>query len=420
VSPTRLKRLSFITLEDSLGLLEVVRDLSYVHDQPGVTGIVRHAVRSLIGADGAAFVLREGELVHYVDEDAVGPLWKGRRFPIRSCISGQAMLSQETIAIPDVYQDSRVPHDAYRPTFVRALAVSPVRKADPIAAIGAYWADVHAATQREVALLEALADATATALENTILFERITMLNEDLEHRVEDRTHRLLEVCGELDHFAHSVSHDLKAPLRSIQGFSDLLLEEHRDELTPDALACVERIRSSTTQMSQLIEGLLAYARLSQVDLHPERVELDEVVVDVLSRFAEDIRRSQASVQVGRPLPRVLAHRMVLTQVVENLLTNALKFVAPGVHPVVKIRPEQLEGRVRLWVEDNGIGIAAEDQARIFRGFERLHSQREYPGSGVGLSIVRRAVERMGGSTGVFSEPGKGSRFWIELPEWNP
>lgn len=431
MSRTRVQHLPMLTLEDSLGLLDVVRDLSYVHDLAGVTGIVRRAVRQLVRADGATFVLREGDLVHYVDEDAIGPLWKGQRFPIRMCISGHAMLARETITIPDVYKDPRVPHDAYRPTFVRSLAMAPVRKDDPIAAVGAYWADIHETTPREAALLESLADAAATAFENAVLFEKVTLelaqrtraeaevrrLNEELEKRVEDRTRRLSEVCLELDRFAHSVSHDLKAPLRSIQGFSDILLQDHQAELGPEARSFVDRIRSSASRMRELIEGLLAYARLSQAELHPEPVALEEVIVDILGRYAEEIRKSGAIVQVGRPLPRVLAHRMALTQVLENLLTNALKFVAPGVAPHVRIRPEQRDDRVRIWVEDNGIGIPKEDQARIFRGFERLHPPREYPGSGVGLSIVHRAMERMGGSSGVESEPGRGSRFWIELPE---
>jgi signal transduction histidine kinase len=132
-------------------------------------------------------------------------------------------------------------------------------------------------------------------------------------------------------------------------------------------------------------------------------------------RGAPEIRERKAQVRMAERLPPVRAHRVMLTQVLVNLVSNAIKFVARGVEPRVEIRAEPRDGRVRLWVEDNGIGIAAEYHERIFRMFERLNRQEDYPGTGIGLAIVRKATERMGGTAGVESEPGRGSRFWIEL-----
>lgn len=146
-------------------LLTAVQELSLAPDLPTVQEVVRRAARDLADCDGATFVLRDGEQCYYADEDAIEPLWKGSRFPLTACISGWAMLNREHVVIPDIYVDDRIPHEAYRPTFVKSLAMMPVRTLDPIAAIGAYWADHHTATDEEVALLQGLANATSVALD---------------------------------------------------------------------------------------------------------------------------------------------------------------------------------------------------------------------------------------------------------------
>jgi GAF domain-containing protein len=130
-----------------------------------VQSIVASSARRLVGADGATFVLRDGDKCFYVDEDAVGPLWKGQKFPLTACISGWAMLNKQSTAIPDIYGDPRIPIDAYEPTFVKSLAMVPIRVEDPLGAIGVYWSDFHLPTEEEVALVASLADATATAIE---------------------------------------------------------------------------------------------------------------------------------------------------------------------------------------------------------------------------------------------------------------
>jgi len=150
----------------ALDLVDVIQRLSLARDLASVQDIVRQAARRLCGADGATFVLRDGDECHYVDEDAIEPLWKGRRFPLEKCISGWAMLNRRPAVIEDVYADDRIPHDAYRPTFVKSLVMMPIRTLDPMGAIGAYWARPHQPTDEEVRLLQALADSTAVALEN--------------------------------------------------------------------------------------------------------------------------------------------------------------------------------------------------------------------------------------------------------------
>src|SRR6187455_3205772 len=147
-------------------LLDAVTGLASARDEVTVCTIVRTAARALTGADGVTFVIRHGNHCYYADEDAIAPLWKGKKFPIESCISGWAMLNKMHVVVPDIYADERIPHDAYRPTFVKSLVMVPVRREDPIAAIGAYWADYHAATPAEIGVLQSLADAAALALSN--------------------------------------------------------------------------------------------------------------------------------------------------------------------------------------------------------------------------------------------------------------
>jgi len=147
-------------------LIETIQQLSLARSVKEIQAIVRHTARRLTGADGATFVLRDGDLCHYADEDAIAPLWKGQRFPMSACISGWVMLNRGPAVLPDIYADDRIPADAYRPTFVKSLVMVPIRTLDPIGAIGNYWADHHEPSDREVMLLQALADSTAVAMEN--------------------------------------------------------------------------------------------------------------------------------------------------------------------------------------------------------------------------------------------------------------
>jgi diguanylate cyclase (GGDEF)-like protein len=159
-------------------LLDTVGELSLVRALDDVTGIVRAAARRLLSADGATFVLRESGECFYADEDAISPLWKGQRFPLESCISGWAMLNGASVAIEDIYADARIPHEAYRPTFVQSLVIVPIRTADPLGAIGVYWARRHRATDEEMRLAQALADSTAVALAHVMLLSEFAQTVE--------------------------------------------------------------------------------------------------------------------------------------------------------------------------------------------------------------------------------------------------
>lgn len=239
----------------------------------------------------------------------------------------------------------------------------------------------------------------------------------DLERRIEDRNLELEEAVHELEGFSYTVAHDLRAPLRAIHSLGQILQEDYRAVLDPRGKDYVARITDACRRMDLLVNDLLAYSRLSRQDLPLHPIELGAVVDQVLRDLSAETQSAGAEVRVERPLPAVFGNSVALPMAIRNLVSNALKYVAEGVPPRILVRAELRDGRVRLWVEDNGIGIAAEYQERIFRVFERLHPPEIYSGSGIGLAIVRRAIERMSGEAGVESVPGEGSRFWIELPQ---
>lgn len=235
-----------------------------------------------------------------------------------------------------------------------------------------------------------------------------------LEQMVQERTSDLQRANAQLEAFAYSVSHDLRAPLRGMQGLSQALLEDYGDSLDETARDYARRIVSEASLLDRLIQDLLAYSRLSRLDLTLERIDSRHIVDAALRQLQDEISATGARIEIAPDLPAITANRTLLVQVLTNLLSNAIKF--GGERPLVRIRAERSDGCARLWVEDSGIGIEPQHHERIFGAFERLHSADRYPGTGIGLAIVRRSIERLGGRVGVESQVGHGSRFWIELP----
>jgi PAS domain S-box-containing protein len=236
-----------------------------------------------------------------------------------------------------------------------------------------------------------------------------------LEQEVRQRTADLQAANARLEAFAFSVAHDLRAPLRGMHGLAQALIEDYGDRLDDVGRDYASRIVHEATSMDRLIQDLLAYGRLAHVELPVEAVDLRDVVDSALQAVRRDASERDAVIDVDPQLPRVRGNRSVLVQVFTNLLSNAVKFGGP--QPRVRVRSETREDLThRVWIEDEGIGIAPEHHERIFAVFERLHGAESYPGTGIGLAIVRKGVERLGGRVGVESEKGRGSRFWIELP----
>jgi signal transduction histidine kinase len=245
----------------------------------------------------------------------------------------------------------------------------------------------------------------------------IHRLNADLEQRIAERTRQLQEANEALETFGFSVSHDMREPLRTIQGYANALKQDFGEGRMEQAGRYIDRIETIARRVDTMVSDLLEFARLSRAEIAIETVAVADAILDMRTMLHAEASQARAELHVEAPAGlRVRGHRQTLVQALTNLVSNAVKFVAPGVRPTVTLRIEQLGTMVRISVQDNGIGIPESAQGRIFNVFERLHGEEAFPGTGIGLAIVKKGVERMGGTVGVSSKPGAGSTFQVELP----
>ena len=389
-------------------LVMVVQELSLARSLEGIMAIVRHAARELTGADGASFVLRDNGYCYYADEDAIAPLWKGKRFPMEICVSGWAMLNRKPAIIEDIYDDPRVPSEAYRPTFVKSMAMVPIRSLDPVGAIGTYWATRRMPKPEEVKLLQALANSTSVAMENVWLLT-------GLEQKVAERTARLQALNEELDSFSHSVSHDLRAPLRHVSGFVDLLKEQEGQKLSPAGMRYLKIIKESTGNMNRLIEDLLEFSRMGRAEMQTMRVDMNRLVADVWNELELERKGRNITWSPG-DLPAMVGDPALLKQVWVNLLSNAVKYTGKRENAEITAGATRRGDDVEFFVKDNGAGFDMKYAEKLFGVFQRLHQQEDFAGTGIGLANVRRIVMRHGGKVWAEAEVGKGATLYFTLP----
>jgi PAS domain S-box-containing protein len=275
-----------------------------------------------------------------------------------------------------------------------------------------FWANVIiTAIRNERGELLGFAKVTRDLTERRALEEQLRTRAEELEQQKA----QLQESNEAMEAFTYSVSHDLRAPLRGMWGYATAVLEDYSDKLDSSGRQYVQSIVDGAARMDALIEDLLAYSHLSRTQISVGPVSLSRLVGEAVSQVKKN-SKEPAHIEVLEPLGEVEAHPPTLLQVLVNLLSNAVKFVNPGTRPRVRVHSEISERTVRLWVEDEGIGIAPEHQKRIFQPFERLHGIESYQGTGIGLAIVRKGIERMRGRVGVESTTNQGAKFWFELP----
>lgn len=239
-------------------------------------------------------------------------------------------------------------------------------------------------------------------------------VKRELEQQVAEKTRELAERNEALEALAHTLAHDLRAPLRTIGNFAEMLREDLGKKLNEQEEDYFKRIEQAAAHGQRMLAELLEYARLSHAFVPIGQLDVGKIVARVVEQLREEIKVTKGEVIVGDRLPGVMGNETVLELALTNLLGNALKYSRAGVPPVVRVGAEELDGNVRLWVLDNGTGIPKDQLEKLFTPFQRL--THEKPGTGLGLSLVKKGVERMGGTVGMESTVGEGSKFWICLP----
>lgn len=275
--------------------------------------------------------------------------------------------------------------------------------------------------QREAIMAELEARAQSLEASRRELLaakEKISRHAEELEKTVAERTGRLRETIAQLEEFSYTISHDMRGPLRAMQQYSEILRQDCRPLLNDDARQYLDRIARAANRLDRLIQDVLTYSRVARSSVRLGPVDLNKLVHEIVQQYPA-FQQPNAEIQIAGVLPGVIGHEALLTQCISNLLGNAVKFVPTGRRPRVRIYSGEPNGLARICFEDNGIGIAPENCQRIFNMFERVHRDNEYEGTGIGLSIVKKTLERMGGEVEVESQVGRGSRFWIRLPKAN-
>jgi len=390
-------------------LVETVQKLSLAKNLQEIMQIVRTVARKLTGADGATFVLRDGNLCYYADEDAISPLWKGSRFPMENCISGWVMLNKTPAIIEEIYSDPRIPVDAYRPTFVKSLVMVPIRTMKPLGAIGNYWAKQHKPTNHEVAMLQALADITAVSIENV-------EVRNTIEEKLSERTDMLMHLNKQkeqLEEFTHIIAHNMRAPLSNLLLLADMIRTSDNLE---EKLIYINKQQPVLDSLHQTFEELVnsIYVK-TDFTVTRDHIELEESFQKTIALLHQEIITSEASVTNDFSKAKTAYFpKKYIDSILFNLLDNALKFRNHNRKPIITISTYKNDGWTWLEIQDNGLGIDLnKHRDKIFMLNKTFH---QHPNAkGFGLFITKTQIEAMGGEINIKSTPDIGTTFTIKL-----
>lgn len=380
-------------------------------------------LRRLVPCQRASVVLfdpdRREMSILVVDVEGPTRLGAGTVIPLSDFARAEVLLHQEVLQFPDLDalpERSPFLEQLRREGIRRYASVPMVVEGKLIGALNLSSRELVPFTVEHLSVAREVADQLAIAIEQARLHQEVERRAREQEERVAQRTTQLQAANQELEAFAYSVSHDLRAPLRAISGFAQIIARRHRASLNEEGRHYFENIIEAGERMGRLIDDLLAYSRLGRRPVEPRPVSLREVLAPILKDLARQIQEARADIAVAEDLPEVRGDATLLGQVFANLLTNALTYRRRDVPPRITLAARADHDHVLVRVADNGIGIPAEHHDKIFRVFQRLHGDDEYPGTGIGLAIVRKAVDLLGGRVWVESTVGEGSVFCVQLP----
>ena len=415
---TRRLRTENIQLREAVSIYELSRAITHglAHDEVLQRTVAAAAQQS--DADAVCILVpnEEGSELRVGGEWGSNSHWQRGPIPLDATIVRWVSIARAQLSAWDGSHD---PDAVFAPPFPG----EPVGVALPIVGAGHFYgilcfnskAAQRRLTRGQVKALDILASTAATALEAASLLGQLRSLNQELEQRVDERTRELKAANADLEAFSYSVSHDLRAPLRRVDGFCQMFIDEFGTGLTPEGRRMLENARAGATHMGELIDALLRFARYSRQPLQTRPVQTEALVRRVLGNFEEQLAGRDVDFRVGS-LPDCIADGALLEQVFTNFISNAIKFTAGRPHTCIEIGSHQEPGELVYSVKDNGVGFDMRYADRLFGVFQRLHAPREFEGTGIGLSIVHRIVRRHGGRTWAESRLQEGATFYFSLP----
>ena len=416
---TRRLRTENIQLREAISIYELSQAITMglSHDEIVQRTVAAAAQQSDAGAVCVLVPTTEGRELWVAGMSGASVHWSAeQRFAIDAPIVRWVALAREQLS---AWGASNDPEAVFAPPFP---GESP-GVALPIVAGGNFYGILRFSsltaqrrvTPGQIKALDILASTAATAFEAASLLTQLRTLNQDLERRVDERTGELQAANADLESFSYSVSHDLRAPLRAVDGFCQMFLDEFGAGVPPDGRFMLDKARAGVVRMSQLIDDLLRLARFSRQPLHTRPVQMDSLVKGVLAQFDAQLRERDVEMRIDA-LPDCVADGALLAQVFTNLLSNALKFTAGRPDTRIEVGATREAGSHVYFVKDNGVGFDMRYAERLFGVFQRMHSQAQFEGTGIGLSIVQRIVRRHGGRVWAESTPKQGATFYFSLP----
>ena len=384
-------------------------------DQTAAAGL--DGVFAAVNPDLSLLFLRNGSDLILRKARGRTPRHKHEETPIHvvgECLCGLAASENKPMYALNIYEDPRCIWNECKKSGMRSFAALPLRVGEEVIGVLGLASEAERDFERQAAFLETIANEIALGTHNALLFERIRNHEAELEREVERRTAELRSANEELEAFAYSVSHDLRAPVRHIDGFARMMLDQERQGISSEGLRLLEVIRNSAQRMGILIDDLLLLSRIGRKALEKRKVDCTALVREVWRETAASDEKTQAKFDL-EPLPEAYADFKLVRQVWANLLGNAIKYSSTRPDPEIVVDSYVSEGNMWYRVRDNGVGFDPRYANKLFTVFQRLHREDEFPGTGVGLAIAARIVQKHGGQIRAFGQLGQGATFEFTL-----